>query len=50
MKSYTRDGVDLAYEIAGDPADDPVLLLHGLGADHDKWKPQIERYPQDGSI
>ncbi|MEF8901466.1 MAG: alpha/beta fold hydrolase [Halovenus sp.] len=48
MESFSRDGLQLAYEVYGDPSDRPFLLLHGLGADHAMWKPQIERYPGDG--
>jgi 3-oxoadipate enol-lactonase len=32
----------------GDKAQEPVVLIHGLGADHEMWKPQIENYPEKG--
>lgn len=48
MESFSRDGLQLAYEVSGDPSDRPVLLIHGLGADHGMWQPQIERYPEEG--
>jgi 3-oxoadipate enol-lactonase len=32
----------------GDKAHDPIVLIHGLGADHEMWKPQIENYPEKG--
>lgn len=47
MNSVTRDGITLAYDTYGQPSDSPVLLLHGLGADHEMWAPQIERYPRE---
>jgi len=31
------DRVTLAYRVAGDPADPPMVLLHGLGDDESDW-------------
>lgn len=48
MKFETSDKVDLFYVTYGDKAQEPVVLIHGLGADHEMWKPQIENYPEKG--
>lgn len=32
----------------GEKGNTPVILLHGLGADHNMWLPQISRYPAQG--
>ena len=43
-----RDGKRMYYETHSEPEKGTVLLIHGLGADHEMWKPQIERYPEEG--
>lgn len=48
MRTFTRGGVELAYAIYGNPSDQPLLLVHGLGADHAMWRPQCNRYPDEG--
>lgn len=48
MKFKTSDKVDLFYMTYGDKAQEPVVLIHGLGADHEMWKPQIGTYPEKG--
>lgn len=48
MNFKTSDKVDLFYMTYGDKAQEPVVLIHGLGADHEMWKPQIENYPEKG--
>ena len=48
MKFKTSEQVDLFYMTYGDKAQEPVVLIHGLGADHEMWKPQIENYPGKG--
>ncbi len=48
MKSITRNGDRLTYQTYGKPTAPCLLLLHGLGADHDMWAPQIESYPTRG--
>jgi 3-oxoadipate enol-lactonase len=48
MNLQTSDNVDLFYETYGSKADPAMLLIHGLGADHQMWQPQIENYPQAG--
>jgi pimeloyl-ACP methyl ester carboxylesterase len=56
MKLTTRDEKEIYYEIfeptteyqaAGKPPH-PLLLIHGLGADRNMWRPQIETYPELG--
>ncbi|MBO8173268.1 MAG: alpha/beta fold hydrolase [Bacillaceae bacterium] len=44
----TSDQHELYYETYGDPHAPPLLLLHGIGADHKMWAPQIEHYPSNG--
>lgn len=44
----TFDGLSLYYEIHGDPAKPPIILIHGIGADHKMWKPQITSLPSAG--
>ncbi len=44
----TSDNVELFYETFGSGDNLPVLLLHGLGADHQMWQPQISAYPSQG--
>src|SRR6056297_2755660 len=48
MKFQTTDKVDLIYMTYGDKTQEPTVLIHGLGADHEMWKPQIENYPKNG--
>lgn len=42
MKFKTSEKVDLYYMTYGDKTHEPIVLIHGLGADHKMWKPQIE--------
>ena len=42
----TPDGTEIYYEIHGDPERTPVVLIHGLGADHSMWDCQIRKYPE----
>lgn len=47
MKDIERAGVRTRYLDSG--GEGPTLiLLHGLGADHEMWRPQIDRYPAEG--
>ncbi|NBC30084.1 MAG: alpha/beta fold hydrolase, partial [Spirochaetes bacterium] len=48
MKRITRKGTQIVYYDYGAHDNSPVLLLHGLGADHEMWQPQIESYPDHG--
>jgi len=44
----TFDGLSLYCETHGDPSAPPVVLVHGLGADHEMWEPQIASFPRAG--
>lgn len=44
----TSDGIELFYEIYGEKRNTPIVLVHGLGADHNMWLPQISKYPSQG--
>jgi pimeloyl-ACP methyl ester carboxylesterase len=48
VKQITREGTNLVYHDYGSTDDPTVLLLHGLGADHEMWQPQIDSYPEQG--
>ena len=43
-----RDGSQLFVYTRGKENAEPILLIHGLGADHNMWQPQIECYPEEG--
>lgn len=47
MPYYTSDGSELFYETYGNSANDALVLLHGIGADHEMFNPQIEVYSED---
>lgn len=44
----TTDGKKIFYETYGSRSSVPLLLLHGIGADHNMWEPQIHTYPEQG--
>ncbi len=48
MRVQASDSVSIFYETYGDSSGEPVVLIHGLGADHLMWQPQIETYPAQG--
>lgn len=48
MTFKTSDGTVLHYKTAGEKEDMPVVLIHGLGADHNMWLPQIKTLPKKG--
>lgn len=48
MEYHTADGHTLYYETYGEPDGEPILFLHGLGANHRMWVPQIESFSQTG--
>ncbi len=46
MKLKTSDHYEIDYELFGDETNTPVVLIHGLGADKNMWRPQIQSYVQ----
>lgn len=44
----TSDGIELFYEAYGERENTPIVLVHGLGAEHNMWLPQIIEYPSQG--
>lgn len=44
----TFDSLNLIYHLDGDADVNPVVLLHGLGAEHRMWQPQLESFPAAG--
>jgi len=42
------DSLNLINHIDGDVNAKPVVLLHGLGAEHRMWQPQLESFPAAG--
>ncbi len=48
MKIQTIDNIELHYSAFGDKNNTPVVLIHGLGAERNMWKPQLESLPKEG--
>ncbi len=48
MNFQSFDHLSLYYESHGDPAAPPLILIHGIGADHAMWEPQITSLPAAG--
>ena len=50
MLLHNPDGTQTYYKTFGDKTSETktLFLLHGIGADHEMWKPQIEQYPSLG--
>lgn len=48
MLCKVTEEIQIYYETYGDKNKNPTLLIHGLGADHNMWKPQISTYPKYG--
>lgn len=44
----TSDGTELFYDTYGEKWNSPVVLVHGLGADHRMWQPQTSKYTGEG--
>ena len=43
-----ENDIRIYYETYGDKRDEPLLLIHGLGLDHNMYKKQIEKYQKLG--
>jgi 3-oxoadipate enol-lactonase len=48
MNFTTPDNLTLFYKTIGNPQETAILLIHGLGADHRMWQPQIEPFAEAG--
>ncbi|MAT42600.1 MAG: hypothetical protein CL609_09680 [Anaerolineaceae bacterium] len=48
MIIVNSDKTETFIKEAGNSNNDAVILLHGIGADHQMWTPQIEAFAQDG--
>lgn len=44
MATLNTQGISLYYEVYGNPANPPVLLISGLGGSGASWSPQIDRF------
>ena len=44
MITTNPDGTETFFQEAGDPANQAMVLIHGIGADHRMWEPQIQEY------
>lgn len=42
------DGTQTYIKKAGKLSNEAIILLHGIGADHKMWKPQIDLYADEG--
>ena len=42
------DGTETFVKEAGNSNDEAIVLLHGIGADHKMWQPQIEAFSENG--
>jgi len=47
MATLNTQGISLYYEVYGNPAHPPVLLLSGLGGSGKSWSAQIDRFATD---
>lgn len=48
MEFTTLDGLAIQTLTFGSKSGTPVVLIHGIGADHDMWKPQFTSFPEAG--
>ena len=48
MIVYNSDGTETFLQEAGESTNEAIVLLHGIGADHKMWKPQIEEFAANG--
>ncbi len=47
MATLNTEGISLYYEVYGNPANPPVLLLTGLGGSGRSWGPQLDLFAKD---
>ncbi len=48
MELIISENLKIYYKTYGDNKGVPLVLIHGLGADHLMWKPQIKKYTSKG--
>ena len=48
MKINNTDGTETVYSVLGDAANPAMVLLHGIGADHTMWQPQMAAFARNG--
>jgi len=48
MKIKNTDGTETVYATLGDAANETIVLLHGIGADHTMWQPQMQEFASNG--
>ncbi|MEM6424565.1 MAG: alpha/beta fold hydrolase [Cyanobacteria bacterium P01_D01_bin.128] len=48
MKIKNTDGTETVYSALGDAANEVIVLLHGIGADHQMWQPQMAEFASSG--
>ncbi|MGR3277326.1 alpha/beta fold hydrolase [Acaryochloris marina NIES-2412] len=48
MKIKNTDGTETVYSALGNAANEAIVLLHGIGADHMMWQPQMEEFANNG--
>ena len=50
MATLNTQGISLYYEVYGNPAHPPILLLSGLGGSGKSWSTQIEHFAKDYDV
>ena len=48
MKIKNTDGTETVYTALGNVANEAIVLLHGIGADHAMWQLQMEEFASNG--
>ncbi len=48
MKTKNTDGTETVYSALGGAANEAIVLLHGIGADHRMWQPQMAEFANNG--
>ncbi len=47
---FVREGIEIAYDDAGGPEHEPVVLLHGLGSARSTWGPIVPTLAWRGRV
>ncbi|MGD1859986.1 MAG: alpha/beta fold hydrolase [Leptolyngbyaceae cyanobacterium] len=48
MKITNTDGTETVYSALGNAANEAIVLMHGIGADHRMWQPQMAEFARNG--